>query len=97
MDFGLFVSFDGTSGIPAAQVYRNAVEQVEYADEAGFRHVWFPEHHFVQRYLSPAPLLHCVDAARRTRRVRVGTSIILTPYHHPLILGEQIALAFLMA
>ena len=93
MDFGLFVSFDGTSGIPAAQVYRNAVEQVEYADEAGFRHVWFPEHHFVQRYLSPAPLLHCVDAARRTRRVRVGTSIILTPYHHPLILGEQIALA----
>lgn len=93
MDFGLFVSLDGTSGIPSAQVYRNAAEQVEYADEAGFRHVWFPEHHFVQRYLSPAPLLHCVDAARRTRRVRVGTSIILTPYHHPLILGEQIALA----
>jgi alkanesulfonate monooxygenase SsuD/methylene tetrahydromethanopterin reductase-like flavin-dependent oxidoreductase (luciferase family) len=93
MDFGLFVSLDGTSGIPAAEVYRNAVEQVEVADQAGFRHVWFPEHHFVQRYLSPAPLLHCVDAARRTRRVRVGTSIILTPYHHPLILGEQIALA----
>jgi alkanesulfonate monooxygenase SsuD/methylene tetrahydromethanopterin reductase-like flavin-dependent oxidoreductase (luciferase family) len=93
MEFGLFVSMDGTSGIPAAEVYRNAAEQVEYADDAGFRHVWFPEHHFVQRYLSPAPLLHCVDAARRTRRVRVGTSIILTPYHHPLLLGEQIALA----
>jgi alkanesulfonate monooxygenase SsuD/methylene tetrahydromethanopterin reductase-like flavin-dependent oxidoreductase (luciferase family) len=93
MDFGLFVSHDGTSGIAPAHVYRNAAEQVEYADEAGFRHVWFPEHHFVQRYLSPAPLLNCVDAARRTRRVRVGTSIILTPYHHPLILGEQIALA----
>ena len=93
MEFGLFVSLDGTSGIPAAQVYRNAAEQVEYADGAGFHHVWFPEHHFVQRYLSPAPLLSCVDAARRTSRVRVGTSIILTPYHHPLILGEQIALA----
>ena len=93
MEFGLFVSLDGTSGIPPAQVYRNAAEQVEYADEAGFRHAWFPEHHFVQRYLSPAPLLSCVDAARRTSRIRVGTSIILTPYHHPLILGEQIALA----
>jgi flavin-dependent trigonelline monooxygenase, oxygenase component len=93
MDFGLFVSLDGTSGIAAAQVYRSAAEQVEYADEAGFRHIWFPEHHFVQRYLSPAPLLNCIDAARRTTRVRVGTSIILTPYHHPLILGEQIALA----
>ena len=70
MDFGLFVSLDGTSGTPAAQVYRNAAEQVEYADEASFRHIWFPEHHFVQRYLSPAPLLHCV-----TRRVARGASV----------------------
>ena len=77
MDFGLFVSLDGTSGIPAAQVYRNAAEQVEYADEAGFRHVWFPEHHFVQRYLSPAP-----SAALRGR----GSSHEAGPgrdEHHP--------------
>jgi alkanesulfonate monooxygenase SsuD/methylene tetrahydromethanopterin reductase-like flavin-dependent oxidoreductase (luciferase family) len=93
MQFGLFLSMDGTGDIATRQLYREAAEQMELADEAGFDHVWFPEHHFVRRYLSPAPLLHCVDAVHRTRRVRVGTSVILTPYHHPLVLAEQIAVA----
>jgi alkanesulfonate monooxygenase SsuD/methylene tetrahydromethanopterin reductase-like flavin-dependent oxidoreductase (luciferase family) len=38
-------------------------------------------------------LLSVVDAANRTTRIRLGTSVILSPYHHPLLLAEEIAMA----
>src|SRR5262245_58443302 len=75
-----------------ARVYRDGAEQIECVERAGFDVVWFPEHHFTHSYCSPGPLLSVVDAARRVNRIRVGTSVILTPFYHPLILAEQIAL-----
>jgi alkanesulfonate monooxygenase SsuD/methylene tetrahydromethanopterin reductase-like flavin-dependent oxidoreductase (luciferase family) len=76
-----------------AQVYRDAVEQMERVEAAGFDVLWFPEHHFTAQYSSPDPLISVVDAARRTRRLRVGTSVIVTPFHNPLILAERVAFA----
>src|SRR5437867_3900287 len=94
MRFSYFVPCHHTNpGKPVHQVYRDAGEQVEFVDAAGFDCIWFPEHHFTQKFHSVAPLLSAVDAARRTTRARVGTSVILTPYHHPLLLAEQIGLA----
>lgn len=94
MKFGYFVSFprrDGTQSWP--EVYRDGCEQIEYADSAGFDDIWFPEHHLIDTLTSPAPLLSVVDAARRTRHARLGTVVILSPFYHPLIVAEQIALA----
>jgi flavin-dependent trigonelline monooxygenase, oxygenase component len=80
-------------GKPEHQVYRDVWEQIELVDAVGFDCIWFPEHHFTQKFHSVAPLLSVVDAARRTRRCRLGTSVILSPYYHPLLLAEQIGLA----
>jgi alkanesulfonate monooxygenase SsuD/methylene tetrahydromethanopterin reductase-like flavin-dependent oxidoreductase (luciferase family) len=74
------------------QVTRDSWEQMELADTA-FDYLWFPEHHFTTTYVSPAPLLNVIDAARRTKNARIGAAVILTPFYHPLILAEQIGLA----
>jgi alkanesulfonate monooxygenase SsuD/methylene tetrahydromethanopterin reductase-like flavin-dependent oxidoreductase (luciferase family) len=92
MQFGYFVHYAGPDK-SSRQRYRDAHEQIEFLDEVGFAHVWFPEHHFTQLTHAAAPLLSVVDAANRTKRIRLGTSVILSPYHHPLLLAEQIAMA----
>jgi flavin-dependent trigonelline monooxygenase, oxygenase component len=94
MEFGLFVAcqrFD--ESVTAEEMYRHGLETVELADEAGFRTVWFPEHHLINFIACPSPLLFVVKAAERTRRVRVGTAIVTVPYYHPLRLAGDIALA----
>src|SRR5687768_15928267 len=94
MRFGYFMPFHGYNRQRTEhQVYRDAHEVLEFVDAAGFDTVWFPEHHFAHLLYSPAPLLNVVDAANRTRNVRLGTSVILSPYYHPLLLAEQISLA----
>ncbi len=94
MRFGYFLPYIRPAlSTPMAQVYRDAAEQIECVEAAGFDVIWFPEHHFTHNYCAPAPLMSVIDAARRTRRIRVGTSVIVTPFYHPLILAEQIALA----
>jgi alkanesulfonate monooxygenase SsuD/methylene tetrahydromethanopterin reductase-like flavin-dependent oxidoreductase (luciferase family) len=94
MRFGYFLPYirpDITR--PMAQVYRDAAEVMEAVEAAGYDVLWFPEHHFTHNYSSPDPLMSVVDAARRTKRIRVGTSVIVTPLHHPLMLAERIAFA----
>ena len=59
----------------------------------GIDTIWFPEHQFTNQLCSPAPLINVVDAAHRTRRVRLGTAVVITPYYDPLLLAGQVALA----
>lgn len=93
MKFGYFASYPmWDPSEPTAQVYRDGWDQIKLVDIA-FDYIWFPEHHFTTIYLSPAPLLSVVDAARRMKRVRLGAAVILSPYYHPLIMAEQIGLA----
>jgi flavin-dependent trigonelline monooxygenase, oxygenase component len=94
MDFGLFVACHRMDdSIRAHDVYTQALETVELADEAGFRIAWFPEHHLIQYIACPSPLMFAVKAAARTRRIRVGCAILVIPYYNPLRLAGEIGMA----
>ncbi|AEQ50128.1 LLM class flavin-dependent oxidoreductase [Pelagibacterium halotolerans] len=61
-------------------------------DALGYNGIWFNEFHFQQPpdpY--PSTLLLAASIFARTRRIRVGTSIVVLPLYHPLLLAEQIA------
>lgn len=93
MRFDYFVTYRRTdSSEPVEQVYADGLEQIKLADQMGMETIWFPEHHFTNNLCSPAPLLSVVDMAHRVR-ARLGTAVIITPYYHPLIVAEQVALA----
>ncbi|MGH7264432.1 MAG: LLM class flavin-dependent oxidoreductase [Candidatus Rokuibacteriota bacterium] len=94
MKFDYFVTHTrGDAAEPFEQLYADGLEQVRLCDRIGINTVWFPEHQFTNQLCSPAPLLNVVDAAHRTRRVRLGTAVIITPYYDPLVLAGQVALA----
>ena len=94
MDFGLFIPchrFDASHSVK--ELYDQVLDMVTLADEAGFTTAWFPEHHLVQYYASPSPLMWMVKAAATTRRIRVGAAILVIPYYNPLRLAGEIGMA----
>jgi probable F420-dependent oxidoreductase len=75
------------------------VDLASRADELGFDSVWVHDHvfnvgHVLDRiggrpYYEPLTLLSFVAA--RTRRVRLGTSVLVLPYHNPVRLAKAAA------
>ncbi|MFN8636111.1 MAG: LLM class flavin-dependent oxidoreductase [Chloroflexota bacterium] len=94
MEFAFLTTHSATDAVEDPhQTILDARELVQLLDQAGFDMIWFPEHHFIRSYTSPAPIVAAVDAANRVKRARVGTSVILAPMHNPLLLAGEIAYA----
>ena len=94
MDFGIFVPCHRMDdGVSTPELYAQAMDMVRLADDAGFRVAWFPEHHLVQYYSCPSPLMFAVKAAALTRRIRVGAAILVIPYYNPLRLAGELGMA----
>jgi alkanesulfonate monooxygenase SsuD/methylene tetrahydromethanopterin reductase-like flavin-dependent oxidoreductase (luciferase family) len=85
------------SMMSSAEFYAAMMQQVEYLDQAGFETIWITEHHFTDDgYLSAAmPMMAAIAA--RTRRIKIGSYVILVPFYHPLRLAEDAALIDVIA
>jgi alkanesulfonate monooxygenase SsuD/methylene tetrahydromethanopterin reductase-like flavin-dependent oxidoreductase (luciferase family) len=102
MKFGLFYELqlpkpaDRDQWDPADE-HRNLhemLEQVELADSLGFDYVFEVEHHFLEEYShSSSPELVMAALSQRTKRIRLGHGIVLTPpgYNHPARVAERIS------
>ncbi|HSF03794.1 MAG TPA: LLM class flavin-dependent oxidoreductase, partial [Solirubrobacterales bacterium] len=94
MKFDYFVTHTRSDASkPYEELYADGLEQIRLCEEMGIDTIWFPEHQFTNQLCSPAPLINVVDAAHRTRRARLGTAVVITPYYNPLLVAGQVALA----
>jgi alkanesulfonate monooxygenase SsuD/methylene tetrahydromethanopterin reductase-like flavin-dependent oxidoreductase (luciferase family) len=76
------------------RTFRECIEQVELADTLGYHAVWATEHHGLYEFShSSAPECLLSFVAARTRRIRIGHGVTLTPqrYNHPIRVAERIA------
>lgn len=72
--------------------HRMVLDFCSRMDALGYDGIWFNEFHFQQPpdpY--PSTLLLAAAILARTERIRVGTSIVVLPLYHPLLLAEQVA------
>lgn len=80
-----------------ARLHGFALELVEHAENLGADSVWVSEHHgFEDGYLTQ-PLTFLAAAAARTRRVRLGTALLLAPIRPAIEIAEQAALVDLLS
>ena len=78
-------------GETAAQAMHNFADDAVLAEELGYDAIYFGEHHFCFASGNSSPLLMLTNVAARTKRIRVGMSVICAPFHNPLRLAEDIA------
>ena len=81
----------GLSPLQAGGNFEDTIQECERAEAAGFDSVWLGEHHNSQT-LYPTPLLGLAAIASRTRRLRLGTGVLLLPLYHPLAVAEEAAM-----
>ncbi|HKV56049.1 MAG TPA: LLM class flavin-dependent oxidoreductase [Candidatus Binataceae bacterium] len=94
MRFGLFYQLPCAPDQSEPVRYNETVEQLVLADQLGFDVGWLAELHFFRPFsIMPAPLYVAVAAAQRTRQIRFGTGVTLLPFHHPLRIAEEVAVA----
>src|SRR5262245_23643814 len=93
MKFGLFggakSSGDGASA--DSQSYGRFIDYVLYAEELGFESLFVVEHHFTGVSQVSASLNLLSFLAGRTTRMRLGTAVVVLPWHNPVLLAEQAA------
>jgi alkanesulfonate monooxygenase SsuD/methylene tetrahydromethanopterin reductase-like flavin-dependent oxidoreductase (luciferase family) len=92
MHVGIATGFANHSHVDDAQFIREELTQLELAAELGFESVWITEHHFSDYSISPNPLLYLCHLAGRHPRVRLGTQVLVVPWHDPVRLCEEIVL-----
>jgi len=76
---------------PSDQLYGEIIDQIEWGEQHGFDDVWLSEHHFIEDGYSPALLPIAAAIASRTRTIRIGTAVMLLPFHNPVRLAEDAA------
>lgn len=84
-------------GVPPLEAYAAALEMIEYADRKGIDKVDFQEHHQSEDGYLPAPFLMGAAAAVRTRRIAIVLGAVILPFHDPVKVAEQIAVADLIS
>jgi alkanesulfonate monooxygenase SsuD/methylene tetrahydromethanopterin reductase-like flavin-dependent oxidoreductase (luciferase family) len=73
------------------RVHGRALEAAEEAERLGLESAWLSEHHlFADGYL-PQPLVFAAALAARTRRLRIGTAVLLAPLRPAIDIAEQAA------
>jgi len=71
--------------------YRQLIDGVVAAERLGFHSIFLVEHHFTGSAQISASLNLLTYLAARTRTIRLGTAVIVVPWHNPVLLAEQAA------
>jgi alkanesulfonate monooxygenase SsuD/methylene tetrahydromethanopterin reductase-like flavin-dependent oxidoreductase (luciferase family) len=95
MEFGIFnlMGARDPAATPAAQVFGEVAEMTRAADELGYSISWFAEHHFSNYCLCASPLLMVTHCAALTKKIRLGTAVVVVPLYNPARLLAEIATA----
>jgi alkanesulfonate monooxygenase SsuD/methylene tetrahydromethanopterin reductase-like flavin-dependent oxidoreductase (luciferase family) len=100
MKFGLFGSAQAQRGsidVDSAQGFKEFVEYNVEAEGLGYHSTFVVEHHFTGFGQVSASLNLLTWVAARTSTLRLGTAVIVLPWHNPVLLAEQAATIDLMS
>jgi alkanesulfonate monooxygenase SsuD/methylene tetrahydromethanopterin reductase-like flavin-dependent oxidoreductase (luciferase family) len=94
MRFGLFGSAQARRGGPdvdSGAGFREFVERNVEAEALGYHSTFLVEHHFTGFGQVSATLNLLTWIGARTTALRLGTAVMVLPWHNPVLLAEQIA------
>ena len=93
---GFMMTAVGADGDDDQSWYRQLIGDAELGASLGFDAGWIVEHHFSNYQPTPNTLLMLAHIAARCPTLGLGTAVIVTPWHQPLRLAEEIAMLSLL-
>jgi len=94
MQFGLFGSASakrGSGEFDSTEGYHDFIEYNVEAEALGFHGTFCVEHHFTGYGQVSATLNLLTWLGARTKTLRLGTAVMVLPWHNPVLLAEQAA------
>ena len=94
MQFGLFGSATARRGGPefdSSEGFRDFIDYNIEAEALGFHSTFVVEHHFTGFGQVSATINLLTWLGARTRWLRLGTAVMVLPWHNPVLLAEQAA------
>src|SRR5712692_7505630 len=95
MKFGIFIFGDNHPelGRSNQKYYEEVLTIAEWAEELGFDSFWLGEHHLYWYGTCVSPPMLIAALGQRTKNIRLGPAVAVLPFHNPLIVAEEYALA----
>ncbi len=91
LSFGLWYAFRNPPQWRRSyqDIYAEIIEQIVWAEGLGYDDVWLTEHHFADDGHAPSPLPQAAAIAVKTKKIRIGTGVLLLPLYHPVRVAED--------
>lgn len=70
-------------------VYRGELRLADLAEPLGYESIWGVEHHFTDYTMCPDVLQFLAYMAGRTERARLGSMVVVLPWHDPVRVAEE--------
>ena len=91
LQFGIFDHLDD-NGVSLTDLFETRLKLIEQYDRVGFRSYHIAEHHSTPLGMAPSPSVFLAAAIQRTKRLRLGPLLYVTPMYHPLRLAEEVVM-----
>ncbi len=94
MKFGILHFFEHAAGGKTEhQIVREQLDSMRAAEDMGFDSIWAPEHHSNEYGFYASPMLTLAAIASVTKRIRLGSGVVVLPFNDPIRVAEEGALA----
>jgi alkanesulfonate monooxygenase SsuD/methylene tetrahydromethanopterin reductase-like flavin-dependent oxidoreductase (luciferase family) len=97
MHVGVSLFFQNLRGVSDEQVWNDELKLADLAEPLGFQSLWSVEHHFTSYTMSPDVLQLLTYVAARTSTIRLGSMVVVLPWHDPVRVVEQLTLLDIMS
>ena len=91
LKFGMYPPI-AQRGVSLHKLLGETIEETQRAEESGFDSVLLCEHHQQKADCFTSPLMTAMALAVKTKRIRIGTGVLLAPLYHPVHIAEDVAM-----
>jgi alkanesulfonate monooxygenase SsuD/methylene tetrahydromethanopterin reductase-like flavin-dependent oxidoreductase (luciferase family) len=97
MKWGIFSLSQIPDQTARVEAFDADLRQFELAEELGYDKVWIAEHLFSNYGVVTSTQVYAAAIAQRTKRLRIGTAVVVVPFNHPLRTASDFALVDILS